>query len=192
MIKQLEKLKNMDSDTFTAKEAEALGVSRFRLAHYTKMGLLQRVSRGVYAFPERAGFDLIDYLKATLKAFPQAVFGFDTALQLQDLTDQSSSEIHVIVPTHNVPKRILEDVVIHRVNQRYYLLGAETIHGLPVTSLERTFIDFLRCGEPVATLVKVWQTATSKGISIDTSKLLKIAKTMRAQGRLERLLEAVP
>lgn len=185
-------LKKLKKSSFTIADAEEVGISRQLLQEYLRKGLIERISHGVYGFPDLLGFGLEDLITQALQAAPKAVVGFQTALALYDLTDQATSEIHLIVPTNNALKQELEDVEVHLVSPAYYRLGVENFRGFPVTSLERTIVDFLRSGEPISSMVEVSLRARGKGKQVDLSLLRSYGKKMRAKGKVENLIEALP
>lgn len=88
---------------FTAKQAEQAGYSRRMQHYYQKTGEWQRTLRGLYRLRNYPIAEDEQYAELTLWSRnlhdqPQAVLGFDTALQLHELSDLNPSDIHLIVP----------------------------------------------------------------------------------------------
>ena len=175
---------------FQTKQAQRKGISPRMLHHYTKKGVLVRLEQGLYAFPEHLSFDFESLIKEKLKMIPQAILGLESALKLYDLTDEAPRSIYLVVPLSNVPKRKVKDVKFYRVKDILHKRAVRKINGIPVTSIERTLIDLLRAQKSISMVLKVMFTAQKKGISINISKMKKLAIDFRVKGHFDKLIEA--
>jgi predicted transcriptional regulator of viral defense system len=83
----------------TTRDAEDLGVAAHRLHRMESRGVLDRVSRGVFRFPDVPAGPLDQYVAATLWPLEvRGVLSHATALDLHDLCDVNPSRIDVTVP----------------------------------------------------------------------------------------------
>ena len=100
----------------TTRDAEDLGVNPRRLHVMTDRGVLDRVSRGVFRFPDVPAGPLDQYVAATLWPLEaRGVLSHATALDLHNLCDVNPSRIDVTVPpsfrTTRTPPAVLR---LHR------------------------------------------------------------------------------
>lgn len=189
---KLSTLKAKNLSIFTATQAKKCGISPQLLAHYQKKGLIERVSHGVYRLTdEPAAFDLESLIAEKLKAIPRGVIGLKTALRLYGLTEEVPGEIDILVPSTNIPKRKLEDVLLHPTKAEIYRTDVKKLHGIPVTSLERTLVDLLRTGEPLSTVLNAYREAKAKKLSISLTKLKKLGTLFHARRKVDMLVEAL-
>ena len=184
-------LKKLNKPGFTTEEARHLGVSPRMLGYYTQRGQIKRLSHGVYAFPKALGIDLESIIREKLIAIPQAIVGLKTALRLHDLTEETPAEIELMVPLRNKPKRKLTDVKFYQVKDAIYKRGVTRFHDIPVTTVERTIIDFLRTGASIAFVLGILNAAKSKRIPVELPQLKRLAKTFRVKAKVEQLMDAL-
>ncbi len=190
MSPKLEKLK-AKAPTFQLKEAKRLGLSRQVIYYHTQRGLLIRMGQGIYRFkdvPEE--MDFYSELKKLLLLCPHCVVGLHTALKFYGLTDAISSQIDLLSPTTNIPKRKLEGVCIHTTPPKLMKTGVTQIHGITVTTLERTLIDLLRKGEPLSLVLGVLRSAQRKGMGFELTQIKKLGEKFRVRTKVRALLEA--
>ncbi len=136
----------LESPTFTAREAKAVGVSSAGLCHYVKVGILTRVRRGVY---QRAGqgFSSMRWedLALAVHAIPGSVVCLLSALAIYDLTEEIPRQ-HWVGIRHGASARGSKQLKIVRF--RDLELGKTEIHVdgicLPILDQERTLIDSFR------------------------------------------------
>ena len=87
-------------------------------------------------------------------------------------------------------KEKVKDVKFYRVKDILHKRAVRKINGIPVTSIERTLIDLLRAQKSISMVLKVMFTAQKKGISINISKMKKLAIDFRVKGHFDKLIEA--
>ena len=189
---KLSALKAKNLSIFTSVQAKKNGISPQLLTHYIKKGLIERISHGVYRLTdEPAAFDLESLIAEKLKAVPRGVIGLKTALRLYGLTEEIPGEIDIIVPSTNIPKRKLEDVLLHPTKTEIYRTDVKTLRGIPVTSLERTFVDLLRAGESLSMVLNAYRDAKGKKLSISLTKLKKLGTMFHTRRKVDMLVEAI-
>ena len=96
--KQLNKL--LKKPFFTAKDAKKLGVSSSLLAYYIRLGVIERVSRGVYRNPEKeitAPFEWQDLLE-TAQSIPNGTICLVSALSYYGLTQEIQRQFWIAIP----------------------------------------------------------------------------------------------
>ena len=121
----------------TTRDAKDLGVNARRLHVMKDRGVLDRVSRGVFRFPDVPAGPLDQYVAATLWPLDaRGVLSHATALDLHDLCDINPSRIDVTVPpdfrTTRTPPPVLR---LHRETLREDEI---TWHdGIPIVGVYR-------------------------------------------------------
>jgi len=131
---------------FTAKQAEALGYERRRLAYHVDAGNFERVDHGLYRLPMLPISEHDDLVRATFWSrdrtdAPRATVSHRTALALHGLSDLFAGAIHLTVPP-GFRKRPRSGWVLHRA-----ILdpGArEEREGFWITTPVRTLLDVSR------------------------------------------------
>ena len=120
----------------------------FRRADLCRWGLPEQVVRGRRFRPVFRGVYAATTLPDTLRlrvdaarlVLPaSAVFSHHTAAQLRDLPVPDESRVHVTVPVTASRSRV-RGIVVHRAP----VGAASCVHGVPVSSAERTFTDLGR------------------------------------------------
>ena len=187
----LDKLRPVNSRSFTVQEAEDLGVSKYSLVYLAREGELQRLTSGLYAFPDYQPTGLDEVLADYLKVVPQAVVGLDSALELHGIGETMPDEITLLVPITNVTKRKIEGLRFYQV-RNFASLDVQKIKGLPITSINQTLVDLLRVKRPMSQVLEVFYEARNqKDLNVSISKIKKLSKDFRIKRRLEQFLEAV-
>ncbi|HLE11037.1 MAG TPA: hypothetical protein VI754_07285 [Bacteriovoracaceae bacterium] len=127
-----------------------------------------------------------------LKIIPQGVIGFKTALRLYGLGEALSSEIDIIVPSSNIPKRVLEDVKLYPVPKNVHRISTKVISRIRVTSLERTLLDLMRRDEmPLSEVVVIYREAQNKKIPVSLSKMKGLSEKLYAKKVMEIFLKVI-
>jgi predicted transcriptional regulator of viral defense system len=167
--------------TFGAGEASELGVSTSLLAYYVSIGILERVSRGIYRNPgsdPRVEFQWQD-LVLTVNSIPHGVVCLVSALGVYGLTDDIPRQHWIAVPNQtSAPTRA--NTIIKRLRdcetgKIQYRLGKETI---AIFDKERTIVDCFRfLGQETA--LKALNNALKSNHPIDIQKLQRYAKKLR-------------
>ena len=133
----------------TSRDADGLGLPGTTLGLMASRGRLERVSHGVYRFPQwpvSANDNLMQAVLWTLD--PAAVLSHETALDVWDLCDVNPFKIHVSIPKQRPLRRAnTPDVyVIHResltADERGWWQNIPTV--TPAAAIRQGIVDGLR------------------------------------------------
>lgn len=131
----------------TNKEAEKLGIKRYKLAELTKKGKLERIKNGIYKLKD----DLDNNFIPISQNNKRVIFSHHTALFLHDLSDRVPNYFHVSVPqgynTNHIKKQT-RDIKIHYIKKDNFELGVtkiKTPFGNQVNcyDMERSICDII-------------------------------------------------
>jgi predicted transcriptional regulator of viral defense system len=168
---------------FTAKEAREAGIPVRMLTHFCKMGLIERISRGVY----KGGSAEVDIdfrwedLVLVAMSIPNGVICLISALCYYGLTDQIMREFWIAVPhASKSPKRPKAHIIRMRnieLGQIEIIVGA---NRLKIFDKERTVVDAFRyLSHEIALKALQEYLKQRKPTKPNLDKLLKYAKKLR-------------
>ena len=137
---------------FSAAQAAAAGIDRYRLRRLVNAGLVERDVKGVYRFANYAPTERAELWRATLwpsvsrstkkGQLPLGVLSHGSALELYNVTTINPNKIEVTIPkSFRVRREIPKLYRLHRAD-----LNRDEIdrrEGLPVTTLYRTLLDLI-------------------------------------------------
>ncbi|MCO5971797.1 type IV toxin-antitoxin system AbiEi family antitoxin domain-containing protein [Actinoallomurus soli] len=185
------------SPTFTSRQAREEGLSWRDLYALRDSEEIAELARGVYrkaSAPETAHVDLL----AVAARVPQAVICLESALALHDLTDEVPSEIRIAVPRNrHVPRFDYPPLSVSRFDPHTFEVGVELFEIAPgemirVYSAARSVVDAIRLrrfvGE-VTGLRALRLYVRRRGAQ--PAELLRLARLLRAEGRVRSALDAV-
>ena len=137
-------LKNNHGYVSTSELME-LKIYKSQIQFYINTGIIERVSHGLYM---DTGLFKDEYY-ILQKNYPSAIFSYNTALHILNLTNKTPSEIDITVPRD---KRVRGNYNVHRVSDNYYEIGIiETTspfgNPIKVYNAERCICDMLRSEE---------------------------------------------
>ncbi len=177
-------IKLLKKPSFTAKEANKLGISSALLCHYVKTGLLKRLGRGIYQNRNyqysSANFPWEDLINA-IHSIPNGIVCLISALSLYNLTDEIPRK-HWIAIAHSTSIKRHKSIKILRF--RDMDLGKTKINlngiNIPIFNRERTIIDAFRILS-LEIAIKALKAALSlpKTQKIDLKKLQHYAKKLK-------------
>jgi len=130
----------------TARGAAKAGIPRSTLSHHARPGRrLVHVARGLYRLRDFPSSPHEHIVAGWLRTPPSAdaVVSYESALELDDLSDVIADQVHVTVPRAKRRKPI-EGVVIHPTTFPITERHRRDVLGIPVTTVDRTIIDVLR------------------------------------------------
>lgn len=138
LIEYLEK----NNGYITTAELLGLNIYKSQIQLYLDKSIIEKVSHGLYMDTKI----LKDEYFILQKKYPLAVFSYNTALHILNLTNKTPSEIDITVPRN---KRVRGNYNIHYVSDKYYDIGtieALSPNGNPVKvyNAERCICDMLR------------------------------------------------
>ena len=133
---------NNNHGYITTAEFLALGINKPLIQKFINEGLIEKVSYGLYM----ANSILKDEYYILQKKYPLAIFSYNTALYILNLTNRTPTQIDITVPRD---KKVRGNYNIHRVSKKYYNIGiieAESPNGNPIKiyNAERCICDMLR------------------------------------------------
>lgn len=174
---------------FTAKQADALGYERRRLAYHVAAGNFERVDRGLYRLPSLPPSEHDDLVRATFWSrdrsdAPQAAVSHRTALALHGLSDLFAGAVHLTVPP-GFRKQPPRGWVLHRTELEPREI--EEREGFRVTTPLRTLVD-VSASDDVGDeeFAKAVRDALERGV-VSRRKLVQAADRASA----DRLLRAI-
>jgi predicted transcriptional regulator of viral defense system len=177
-------------------DAVAQGYSRMYLAQLAQRGLLNKVSRGLYALPQRKASAHASFAEVASK-HPHILVCLLSALGFHGLTTQSPFELWVAVSNKaRAPKLEYPPLQIARFSGKALTEGIEihNIEGVPVniTNVPKTVADCFkyrnRIGLDVAleALKEAWQ-----GKRVTMEELWHYGKVCRVQNVMRPYLEGL-
>jgi predicted transcriptional regulator of viral defense system len=127
-----------------AHELARNGVAGETLQQLLRSGVLVRVSRGLYAAPDRA-LNEHDQLAQLAIKHPRVVFCLLTALQIHGLTTQAPHEVWVAIsPNGRAPQLEFPPLRVVRLSDPDIQIEQISLDGvvrIPVTSAAKTVVD---------------------------------------------------
>ena len=127
-----------------AHELAQLGVAGETLQQLLRKGVIVRISRGLYAAPDRS-LNEHDQLAQLAIKYPNVVFCLLTALQIHGLTTQAPHEVWVAIsPNARAPQVSYPPLRIVRLSDPGLGLEQISLDGvvhIPVTSVAKTVSD---------------------------------------------------
>jgi predicted transcriptional regulator of viral defense system len=177
-------------------DAVARGHSRLYLAQLARRGLVQKVSRGLYALPQRKASEFASLAEVASK-HPQALVCLLSALAFHGLTTQAPFEVWIAVDNKaRAPQMPYPPLRIARFSGPALSEGVElhNIEGVPVkiTSVPKTIADCFKyrnkIGLDVAmeALKEAW---SAKRVSMD--ELWHYGQICRVQNVMRPYLEGL-
>ena len=172
-----------------ARALALVGVSGEKLQQLLRSGALVRISRGLYASPDRALTELDQLAQLAIK-YPNIVFCLLTALQIHGLTTQNSHEVWVAISSKaRAPSVSYPPLHILRFSDLGLGVEQKAIDGvvhIPVTSVAKTIVDCFKFRNKIGldialeALRDAWK---QKKVSMDelweTAQLCRVANVMR-------------
>ncbi len=158
-----------------SRDLNALPGARVELSALVKAGKLQRVSRGLYALPDREVTEHSCLAEIAIK-YPNTVFCLLTALQLHELTTQSPHEVWIAIDRKaRAPRIAYPPLRVARFSGDALDCGViqMTIDGvvqIPVTSIAKTIADCFKYRNKIGldvALEALQQAWRSKKVSMD-------------------------
>ncbi len=126
----------------TTAELVELNIHKSQIKFYIDRGIIEKVSHGLYMNTKI----FKDEYYILQKKYPSAIFSYNTALHILNLTNKTPSEIDITVPRN---KKVRGKYNIHYVSEKYYAIGIIKVNspfGNPVKvyNAERSLCDMLR------------------------------------------------
>ncbi|MQA85747.1 MAG: hypothetical protein GEV03_14275 [Streptosporangiales bacterium] len=120
-------------------DATRLGVPPVELRKLAGRGLLARVDRGLYRFPDAPATDRDAFMEAVLWAGSDAALAYDSVLALHDLALANPRRLRVVTP-HRVRKtHPRDDIAI--ITSKIPASDLTLYFGIPSTTVARALVD---------------------------------------------------
>lgn len=176
---------------FTTRQAIDAGMDRSTLSRHARPGgRYVRVRQGLYRlrhFPSSSH----EHVVATWLGVsdPDAVISHESALELYELSDVIPAAVHVSMPRAKRGQRPRPGVRFHTLEQPPGSTEVRSLHGVPVTSPERTIVDALAAGTQPEQIELATTQALERGLT--TARRLRAAaehRSARVRDLIERTL----
>lgn len=172
-----------------AHELAQLGVAGETLQQLLRKGVIVRISRGLYALPDRA-LNEHDQLAQLAIKYPRMVFCLLTALQIHGLTTQAPHEVWVAMsPNARAPQVSYPPLRIVRLSDpgmQVVTISLDGVVRIPVTSVAKTVADCFKFRNKIGldialeALRDAWR---QKKVTMDelweSAQLCRVANVMR-------------
>jgi predicted transcriptional regulator of viral defense system len=180
---------------FTASQAVAVGMDRSTLRHHARPGgRYERARRGLYRLRHFPSSPFEHVVAAWLPLRNAgAVISHESALELYELSDVIPNLIHMSLPRQKRGQRRRPGVRLHALERPPGPSEVRTLHGLPVTSPERSIVDSLEAGTGPEQIEMAISQALELGLT--TPRRLRAAaegRSARVHGFIEHALAALP
>lgn len=190
---KIKEILNKNNGIITSQMLNDRDIPSIYLTRMVKAGNLQRVDRGIYSTDEV----MVDEYYLLYKKNQRAIFSFSSALYLHSLTDRIPYQMEITLPSSYNSGHINEDVIIHKVVEKYYALGRtikKTMFGNEVAcyDMERTICDLVRFRQKIdVEIFKKAITVYKENPERDYQKLRQYAQTMRISKQINDLLDVI-
>ena len=139
---KIKKFLSEHNNYITTNQLESIGIDRRNIYKYVEKGIIKIISYGIYMNPNV----LEDEYYVIQLRYPSAIFSYNTAFHILDMTNLTPSEIDI---TSIRGKAINGDYNVHYVTEDKYELGIITVEspfGNPVKvyNAERCICDMLK------------------------------------------------
>ncbi len=191
----LYRLAESQAGYFTAKQALEAGMDRSTLRHHARPGgRYERVRRGLYRLRH---FPMSPHEHVVAAWLPLrdagGVVSHESALELWDLSDVISDAVHISLPRDKRGARPRPGVRLHTLERPPGASEQRRIHGVPVTTPERSIVDSLEAGAQPEQIELAVRQALERGLT--TARRLREAasgRSPRVRGFIEDVLAGVP
>ncbi|CAN5905747.1 hypothetical protein BH23ACT10_BH23ACT10_19730 [soil metagenome] len=187
----LYRLAESQAGYFTTHQAERIGMHRSTLRHHARPnGRYQRARRGLYRLRHFPSSPHEHVVAAWLPLEGTgALVSHDSALELYELSDTIPDAVHISIPRTTRGRRPRSGVRFHTMEHPPTSNEIRIVHGLPVTTPERTIVDAFEAGSQVEQVEMAVRQALDRGLT--TRRRLRSAgstRSRRVQAFIERSL----
>lgn len=177
---------------FTTQQALAAGMNRSTLTRHARPGgRYVRARRGLYRLRHFPSSSHEHAVAAWLGVGdPQAVISHESALELYELSDVIPSAVHISLARARRGQRARPGVRFHALAHPPERREVRSLHGIPVTTPERTIVDALAAGTQPEQVELAIRQAIERGLT--TPRRLQRAAdrhSQRVRGLIDRTLK---
>ena len=180
---------------FTARQAIDVGMDRSTLRHHARPGgRYARIERGLYRFRHFPSSPHEHVVVAWLGlGDPQAAVSHESAMELHGLSDVIPGAVHLSLPRAKRGHRPRQGVRLHTLERPPKPSDIGRVHGLPVTTPERSLIDALEAGTQLKQIELGVQQALERGITTPRRLVAAAAgRSGRVRTFVNQTLSAIP
>lgn len=177
---------------FTTRQAIDAGMDRSTLSRHARPGgRYVRARRGLYRlrhFPSSAHEHVVAVWLGV--SDPDAVISHESALELYDLSDVIPNAVHVSIPRTKRGQRPRPGVRFHTLEHPPTGNDVRSLHGIPVTTPERSIVDALAAGTQPEQIELAITQALDRGLT--TRRRLNAAadRSARVRGLIAPMLRS--
>lgn len=140
--KKLTEFLEKNNGYITTAELVELNIYKSQIRFYIDKGIIEKVSHGLYMSTKI----FKDEYYILQKKYPSAIFSYNTALHILNLTNKTPSVIDITVPRN---KKVRGHYNIHYVSENYYEIGIIKVtsplgNPVKVYNAERCICDMLK------------------------------------------------
>jgi predicted transcriptional regulator of viral defense system len=163
----LYRLAESQAGYFTARQAIGSGMDRSTLRYHARPGgRYDRVQRGLFRLRHFPSSPHEHVMAAWLPLRESgAVVSHESALELLDLSDVIPNSVHLTLPRAQRGQRRREGIRRHFPSNYPTNGEIREVHGLPVTTPERTIVDALKSGVQPEQVEMAVQQALDRGVT---------------------------
>lgn len=191
--KVLELIQN-NGGYITTKEVVKNNLNKMTLKRLCDSELIERISPGYYSIPNMF---IDDYYKVISKS-KDAIFSYNTALFLNDLSDRTPIYFDITVPKgYGGILQKLKQVSLHYVNRSILNIGLKTIKSpfgmnIKCYDIERTICDIIKNKKQMdkeiySKALKLYANRKDK----DLSKLSKYSKELNIEEEVSEIMQVI-
>lgn len=187
---KIKKFLNQNAGYITTAEFISLGIGRHLIPDFINSGLIRKVAYGIYIDNSL----LEDPYYILQKKYSYAIFSFNTAFHILNLTNRTPHEIDISVPKG---KKVRGNYNVHYVSKNYYDIGiieVESLSGnkIKVYNAERCICDMYRISgefdlELQNRILDYYFNSKDK----DIDKLLEYAKIFNIYEKINTIVEVM-
>jgi len=186
----LEQVVNRADGILKTSEALRAGFSKTQVYDFIGKNDFQKVSQGIY-LAQNAWADEMYLLQLR---FPKAVFSYETALYLHDLSEMEPMPLSVTVPAKYNATGLAEKAKVYYVKAEWYEVGVCEVssqdgHPLKTYNKERTICDIIRKRSSMD--VAAFNYALNRYVKCkdkDYARLMKYAQAFRMEEKLRAVM----
>lgn len=193
-LEQIRKISEENNGVITTADVISQGISKITLAKFVEKYKYERVSHGVYC-----SLDVWrDELYLLQLRCPKTIFSHETALFLQDMTDQEPLQYTVTVKSgYNATHLREEGVKVFSIKKELFELGMSKVktpfgNEVSIYNPERTVCDLIRSRSQIE--IQVFQDAMKQYIKRKDKNLYRLmdyAEKLRVKKLLSNYLEVL-
>ena len=189
---QLYRVAESQAGYFTTRQAAEAGMVRSTLSHHARPGgRYERVNWGVYRLRQFPTSPHEHVVAAWLSLRdPKAVVSHQSALELHDLSDVIADEVHLTIGRSGRWRSGRRGVRLHYVARPVPASQRVFVMGLPVTSVERTIVDYAQEGGQPEQVELATAQALVQGLTTRRRlRAVAAGRSKRVQVTIERALD---